>query len=1223
MKTVTRKVVLYLLPLTSFLFSVTLLPGQPLQFRFQHLTNEHGLPQNTVYGACQDRYGFMWFSTKNGVCRYDGYGTKIFKPTDYFSEDVVDLSQCIVQDVSGLICFGTGYGFYMIDIERDSIIRRISFDSIDSTDSYLNNVFCIHPDDKLLWIGTGNGLVRYDKITGALKWFSGKELVPGLKAQRCWIKAIEKDNSGNLWLATSAGLIQFHKKLCTSQVYNQEQQGRFFINNSYFSSLAYDKKGRLWAGTLRKGVYCFDFNAGTIDSIDFTGLPDTAQEFNEVKRLCCDSRGFIWAGTQYTGLVRINPADNNFQRIRSSNLNGHALSSDLISALYEDRNGILWAGTYNSGVDRTSITGSPFINIPFTTADSTCFAIRAVECFAEQDMDNIWVGTMKGLFLFNKSTHACRTFEEVTGNKFRLPHFSIAGLLIDNDSNLWIGTRSNTIVLLNLHDQTLFSLKPDTTDPKLKKVNSFLTFIKSTSGEIYVSYDNRIMKYNSASKKLEALTDADNRLDKVRRVDRISEDSDNNLYFTSDFSSFHQFNIPGGKLTKLVAPGAYRDQLSQMVLVRQRAGGDYFLTDYKGLYLLDRNLNFKKHYTDKDGLCDNKINNCMIDKSGKLWMSTFNGLSVFNPSDSTFQNFYTQDGLAENEFRESKSLQAADGTIFLPTNKGFTYFNPEQIKPHAKSSGIFFTVFKIFEKEIKFGRNLNQITDIHIPAGRNFFSVAFASSSFNTLRPNSYLFRLEGVDNEWITSTANVANYTNLDGGDYLFRVRSGNDAETERALHIHVGTVFYKTWWFRALLFLSLGLMIALLIRMRESKLKEKEAEKTIDYFANSYYGKNTVDEILWDVCRNCISRLGFEDAVVYLLDEKRNILVQKAAYGPKNRKDFEIEHPLEIPVGQGIVGSVASSGQPEIIPGTTKDPRYIADDASRLSEISVPLIYENKVIGVIDSEHSRKNFFNRDHLRILSTIASICSTKIAKAQSDLEKIERERLLLEIGKKVAETRLMALRSQMNPHFIFNSLNAIQDCIVNAKIEDAQVYLSSFSKLLRMVIDYSELNFISLEKEIGFLTLYLQLESLRFGNSFYFEIEVDDMLDREETMIPSLLVQPFVENAIWHGLLHKKEERKLFISFSQNGQDHLVFRVTDNGIGRRKAEEMKSGKINGINHQSKGMRISQERIDLVKLQSHINPEIMIEDLEDGNGNATGTRVTVTLPLEVEHLIRQE
>src|SRR5690606_24718828 len=127
----------------------------------------------------------------------------------------------------------------------------------------------------------------------------------------------------------------------------------------------------------------------------------------------------------------------------------------------------------------------------------------------------------------------------------------------------------------------------------------------------------------------------------------------------------------------------------------------------------------------------------------------------------------------------------------------------------------------------------------------------------------------------------------------------------------------------------------------------------ETINYFAISLFGQNTEDEILWDLARNCISRLGFEDCVIYLVDEDRRVLIQKAAYGPKNPKGFTIHDPLEIPLGAGIVGSVALSGKAELVHDTSKDPRYIQDDAFRYSELCVPIMVEDKVIGVIDSEH------------------------------------------------------------------------------------------------------------------------------------------------------------------------------------------------------------------------------------------------------------------------------
>ncbi|WP_310587257.1 ATP-binding protein [Fibrella aquatilis] len=162
------------------------------------------------------------------------------------------------------------------------------------------------------------------------------------------------------------------------------------------------------------------------------------------------------------------------------------------------------------------------------------------------------------------------------------------------------------------------------------------------------------------------------------------------------------------------------------------------------------------------------------------------------------------------------------------------------------------------------------------------------------------------------------------------------------------------------------------------------QDIDGTINYFATSLYGKNTVDEILWDVAKNCIARLGFVDCVIYLLNDEQTALIQKAAYGNKNPEAYAIFNPIEIPLGTGIVGTVAVTGKPETIADTTQDPRYIVDDEVRYAELAVPLLLQNKVIGVIDSEHPQKGFFQEHHREALQTIAAICSSKIAQVLAD-----------------------------------------------------------------------------------------------------------------------------------------------------------------------------------------------------------------------------------------------
>jgi hypothetical protein len=214
----------------------------------------------------------------------------------------------------------------------------------------------------------------------------------------------------------------------------------------------------------------------------------------------------------------------------------------------------------------------------------------------------------------------------------------------------------------------------------------------------------------------------------------------------------------------------------------------------------------------------------------------------------------------------------------------------------------------------------------------------------------------------------------------------------------------------------------------------------------------------------------------------------------------------------------------------------------------------------------------------------------------------------------MAESRFMNLRLQMNPHFLFNSLNSIQHLVVTKQHAEAYQYLTLFSHLLRSVLQYAERDFISLDTELEMLKMYLKLEAMRFKDSFQYEIIVDETLDQEEVMVPSLLVQPFAENAIWHGLLKKEGEQRLTISFS-GADECLTCRVTDNGIGREKAAAMKQQQVDIPSCESKGIRIVKERLGLLEQRTGKKSYIKITDLYTSNGERqpAGTMVEISIP----------
>jgi two-component system, LytTR family, sensor kinase len=392
----------------------------------------------------------------------------------------------------------------------------------------------------------------------------------------------------------------------------------------------------------------------------------------------------------------------------------------------------------------------------------------------------------------------------------------------------------------------------------------------------------------------------------------------------------------------------------------------------------------------------------------------------------------------------------------------------------------------------------------------------------------------------------------------------------------------------------------------------EELEIERAINYFATSLVNQHTIDEILWDVTKNCIARLKFVDCVIYLLDESKQILVQKAAFGPKNPRSYEIFQPIEIPIGKGIVGSVAESGTAEIIRDTTKDNRYIKDDDTRLSEITVPIISDGKVIGIIDAEHPQKNFFKPRHLTILTKIASLCAGKISKVQIEEAYRKTEFQLMENNRKIAETKLLALRLQMNPHFVFNSLTAINNFILKSDTEHASRLLTKFSRFMRQVLDNSKTEWISLKDELKALQIYIELEQLRFENKFDVTIAVAKDIDQDMIHVPPLIIQPYIENALWHGLLHKKEGSAILSLNVWKQNDLLYLQIKDNGIGREASVRINK---NGLtSHKAHGLKVTEERLQILNQVYNVNASVQIIDLVNNN-LPEGTEVTLQMKIK--------
>lgn len=220
------------------------------------------------------------------------------------------------------------------------------------------------------------------------------------------------------------------------------------------------------------------------------------------------------------------------------------------------------------------------------------------------------------------------------------------------------------------------------------------------------------------------------------------------------------------------------------------------------------------------------------------------------------------------------------------------------------------------------------------------------------------------------------------------------------------------------------------------------------------------------------------------------------------------------------------------------------------------------------------------------------------------------ERMKASFEKELAKMEMEALRSQMNPHFLFNALNSLKDLIIRNDPQAASNYLSRFSRLIRLILENSKEQMVSLAQELEAVNLYVEVEQHRFENRFDYRLEVNSGLDPKEVMIPPMLIQPYAENAIWHGLMHKQDKGMLQVSLHQV-DGRLVCIVEDNGIGRKKAGELRSKSVGG--NKSYGMAITRDRVALVKELYNIEAKVDVEDLM-ADGEPSGTKVTLSLPL---------
>jgi LytS/YehU family sensor histidine kinase len=237
--------------------------------------------------------------------------------------------------------------------------------------------------------------------------------------------------------------------------------------------------------------------------------------------------------------------------------------------------------------------------------------------------------------------------------------------------------------------------------------------------------------------------------------------------------------------------------------------------------------------------------------------------------------------------------------------------------------------------------------------------------------------------------------------------------------------------------------------------------------------------------------------------------------------------------------------------------------------------------------------------------------ANKLKQIESEQTLEAKQKELLGINEQLAEARLSALQAQMNPHFVFNALNSIKRMILDGDNDKASRYLSKFALMIRMTLEHSKEIFVTLDENIEYLQAYLEMEKLRFDDSFTYRISADENLDTSDTVLPSMMIQPLVENAIWHGLMQANKDKKIWVNFSQ-ADNKIVCTIEDNGIGIRQSEKLKE-KHRPL-HRSLGLENLQKRIKIMNEKYNTACSLHIMDMKETGINGSGTRVVLEFNL---------
>jgi PAS domain S-box-containing protein len=846
----------HLLLILCFFIWVMPVHAEENHIRFDRLSLADGLPHTSVYAILQDRQGFMWFSTDDGVCRYDGYTFTTFKPVPGNPESISQgAGYSLYEDRSGTIWIGTrngglnkydpvrgtfaGYrhepdnpnslshdclaydgiyedsagnlwigtwdGLNRFDPVRETFVRY-QHDPANPNSLTKGFIRVLRPDpadDRILWIGTDEGLNRFDRHREKFVRYEHDENKPGsISHNTVWAIYAEVSEEGKpiLWVGTSGGLDRFEPETETFTHFRHDPESpNSLSNNEVYSVLSAGDK-RLWVGTHGGGLNLFDLSNKTFAAYRTSENPQTVSS-NIIHPLYYDRTGTLWIGTWGGGLSRIDPLN---QKTRLYD-RGSGLSASSVLSLYEDSRGKVWLGTWGGGLNRFDPETGRFENFRHDPNNPASLGSDVAGCLYEDAYGVLWVGTWGGgLNKFDRETGQFKRYVWQPDNPKSLSHNSVRAICEDAAGSLWVGTTSGGMNRFERDTETFARYLYDPENPYSISTNNIWSAIKDSSGTLWITSTAGL-----------------NRLDPS----------------TERFVHYHYDENDPASISSDAAISIYEDARKRL-----------WITTQFGLNQFEKSTGQFVRYFESDGLPDNRIESICEDNDGNLWLGTGKGLCRFTPETKKFATYGIGDGMQSNLFFYPAAMKSSTGELWFGGPKGVNVIDPKKFTDNPHTPPVVLTDFQTDGKSVLPGadsvlkQHISSAREIILPPDISKFGFEFAALNYTVSAKNQYAYKMEGFDKDWIHtgSDRRFASYTNLDPGIYIFRVKASNNDGVWNEDGTFVKIIVLPPWWKTWRVRISLTFLFAVLlfagyrwrisaVESRNRILEEEVAERTL----------------------------------------------------------------------------------------------------------------------------------------------------------------------------------------------------------------------------------------------------------------------------------------------------------------------------------------------------------------------------------------------------------